>query len=74
MKVSYDKEMVEKAKRKGVHLITLEINGKYAKKTGVTVQGYLETEEDVKEAFEYLNKLLKKWKEPVKKGKKVRSE
>lgn len=60
MKVSYDKDVLEKAKREGLHLLTFEINGKFAKKDGVTFQGYLFTEEEVHEAWTYLTKLFKR--------------
>lgn len=53
MSVSYDKEMSAKAKRQILHLVTLDITGKFAKKGGVTYQGYLYTPEDVQKAWEF---------------------
>jgi hypothetical protein len=36
---SYPADMREKAKETGAHLVTLDINGKFAKRMSVTIQG-----------------------------------
>jgi hypothetical protein len=53
VKVSYDREQVDEAKAEGLHLVTLDIVGKHAKRDGVTYQGFLFTDEQVEEAWKF---------------------
>ncbi len=72
MKVSYDLDVAVKAKTEGLHLVTLEINGKHAKRDGVTYQGFLFTDEDVKKAWEFFQWLASKDRVPESKKPKVK--
>lgn len=58
MGVRYDKKMTAKTKQEVLHLVTLDITGKFAKKDGVTYQGYLYTPEDVQKAWEFFEWLV----------------
>jgi len=51
--ISYDRERTERAKKDGLHLVTLDIKGKFAKRDGVTYQGFLFTDEQVEKAWEF---------------------
>lgn len=53
MSVTYDKKMKSKAASETLHLVSLDITGKFAKKDGVTYQGYLLTPEEVEKAWEF---------------------
>jgi hypothetical protein len=53
MGVSYDREQTAKAKKEKLHLVTLDINGKYAKRSGVNYQGFLFTDDQVEEAWKF---------------------
>lgn len=57
--VKYDAEMRSRAVAEGVHLVTLDIYGKYAKKGGATLQGYLRTPEEIEKAWELFMWLAK---------------
>jgi hypothetical protein len=55
--VSYDRDQRARAKQEGLHLVTLDITGVYAKKEGVSYQGFLFTDEQINQCwkfFEYL--------------------
>lgn len=53
MGITYDREQTTKAKAEKLHLVTLDITGKHAKKGGASYQGYLLTDEEVKRAWEF---------------------
>jgi hypothetical protein len=55
----YEASQREKAKREGLHLVTLDIDGRYAKRDGVTFQGFLFTKEQVDAAWAFFQKLVK---------------
>jgi hypothetical protein len=56
----YAKDMHDKAKAEGLHLVTIDINGKYAKKCSGTGQSYLFTEAEADKAWEFLQWLASK--------------
>lgn len=56
--VKYENAKVEKAIDEGLHLVTIDIVGKHAKRLGGTYQGFLFTEAEVEKAwafFEWLS-------------------
>ncbi|HEY1187702.1 MAG TPA: hypothetical protein VGE74_08595 [Gemmata sp.] len=54
----YPKEQVERAKKDGLHLVTLEILGRHARKGSVTYQGFLFTDEQVQKAWDFFQYLV----------------
>ncbi len=50
--VRYDKEFHARAKAEGCTLVTLDINGKYAKASGVTAQLYVHENDEVEYLWE----------------------
>ncbi len=69
MKVSYDLDKSVKAKAEKLALVTLDIVGKHAGKSGVTYQGFLFTPEDVEKAWQFFQWLATR-KAPQRKAKK----
>lgn len=51
--VGYPAEMREKAKAQGSHLVTLDINGKFAKKGGATCQGHVLDADELQRVWDF---------------------
>jgi hypothetical protein len=51
--VLYSAEMKEKAKAQGSHLVTLDINGKFAKKGGATSQTHVLDADELQRVWDF---------------------
>jgi hypothetical protein len=60
MKISYSAEQRDQAKAEKLHLVTLDINGKHAKRDGVTYQGFLFNDAEVQKVWEFFEWLASK--------------
>jgi hypothetical protein len=58
--VSYAHEQRERAKREKLVLCTIDINGRHAKRSSVTGQAFLFTQEEIDKAYEFFQWLATK--------------
>lgn len=58
MSVKYDKDLTERAKARSAHLVTIDINGKFAKSSGVTGKVCVDSPEDVERCWEFFQWLV----------------